>query len=101
VVKQPDAIGPVETSVIEMEDDLNRFFGEGSFAGVFRDDQQYETAAAHRLPLVSGMITFDAALSPDASDFRTFRFGGIASQENAALYTDSRRQGTRAWRERP
>jgi hypothetical protein len=31
VVKNPDAMDPVETGVLEVADDLTRFFGEGSF----------------------------------------------------------------------
>jgi hypothetical protein len=32
VVKKPDAMDPVETGVLQMADDLNRYFGEGLFA---------------------------------------------------------------------
>jgi hypothetical protein len=74
VVKKPDAMDPVETGVFEMADDLNRFFGAGSFAdttlGVFGMTSNTKRRPTIRLLLVSGIVTFDARLGPDAPGFR-------------------------------
>jgi hypothetical protein len=88
-----------------MADDLNLFFGEGSFADAtlraFGDDQQYETAAAYRLPPFSGMVTFDARLNPDAPGFRTCHSVELRGGRMLLFSQIHDAREIRAWRERP
>ena len=104
MVKKPDAMDPAETGVLQMADDLNRCFGEGSFAdmtlGVFGTTSITKRQPSIRLPLVCGMAIFNAR-----GWTQTHLASELAVRWNCEAgefcsFRRSRRLEIRVWRER-